>query len=173
MINRRTFLKSSLIAGGIISTGAVFYSQIPVDEISEDLKNFKLKFLTENDVIVLLAIIPVLLQGTDINAQKIKKVIQNIDANTQIFSIKSQTELRELFDLLSGKLGRAMIVGIWSSWQHATAAEINKFLISWQNNFTDLLQIGYQGLKQLVVANYYSDEENWQQIGYAGPPVLF
>ena len=173
MINRRTFIKSSLIAGGVIAAGTVFYSQIPVDEISEDLKNSDLKFLTENDVIVLLAIVPVLLHGTDLNPGKIKTVIRNIDANTQILSIKSQSELRELFDLLSGKLGRAMIVGIWSSWQHASTEEINKFLISWQNSFTDLLQVGYQGLKQLVIANYYSDEENWQQIGYAGPPVLF
>jgi hypothetical protein len=173
MINRRKFLKSSLIAGGVVSTGIIFYAQIPVDEISENLKNSKLKFLSESDVIVLLAIIPVLLQGTELTAKKINTVILNIDNSTAFLSKNSRTELRELFDLLSSKLARAVIVGIWSSWEHATTKEINHFLISWQNSFSDLLQIGYQGLKQLVMANYYSEEENWQQIGYPGPPVLF
>ncbi len=173
MTSRRNFLKSSLVVGGVITTGTIFYWQIPVDEIAEKLKQSNLKFLTENDVVVLLAIIPVLLSGSNINENKIIKVIGNIDNNIQLLSETTKKETRELFDLLSGKLGRAVLAGIWSSWSHATKPEIVEFLISWQNSFLDLFQVGYQGLKQLVVANYYADEENWIEIDYAGPPVLF
>jgi len=173
MISRRSFIKSSLILGGVISTGAVFYSQIPLDEITQELKNSKLKFLNQNDIVVLLAIIPVLLSGANFNPTKIITVIQNIDDNIQVLSMKSQSELRDLFDLLSSKLGRALMAGIWSSWSHASKPELVKFLIDWQNSFFDLFQVGYQGLKQLVVANYYAEEDSWSQIGYDGPPVLF
>ncbi len=170
MVSRRKFLKSSLIAGGVISTGLVFYSQIPADEISDKLATMDLEFFNEDDQIVLMAIVPVILAGTDANAEMVARVIDNMDKGILHLSLKTQKELRELFDLLANKLARAVVVGIWSSWSTATAEDIVKFLISWQNSSLDLLQIGYQGLKQLTLGSYYSELESWPRIGYAGPP---
>ncbi len=173
MVSRRTFIKSSLIAGGVLSAGAIFYSQIPDDEFSIEKQQLNLKFLNESDILVLLALVPVIVAGNELTPEKINNTIKNIDNSILLLSEKTRLELRELFDLLSSKLGRAVIVGIWASWNHAKAEDVVEFLQDWQNSFINLFQIGYLGLKELVCAGYYCEKDNWQQIGYAGPPLLF
>lgn len=172
MFSRRQFLKYSLIAGGTLATGVAFYTQIPTDEIAEKLLNAKLNFFTQDDEYVLMAIVPAILVGTQANSDMVVKVIQNMDSTIQTLPLKTQKELRELFDLLANKLARVTVASVWASWSSATNEEISQFLLSWQNSFIDLLQIGYQGLKQLTLGSYYAESNTWQQIGYSGFPKL-
>ncbi len=172
MVSRRTFLKSSLIFGGIITAGSIVYWKIPADILLADMEKLNLKFFNAQDQIVLTAIIPVILSGSDATRQSVLMVIKNMDNAIQFLPMKSQQELRDLFSLLANKLARAMLAGIWSSWKMASAAEISLFLISWQNSFFDLLQTGYQGLTQLVFGNYYAEPVSWKHLDYPGPPIL-
>ena len=172
MVSRRKFLKYSLIAGGTVAAGATFYATIPVDEISQKLKSLDLKFFNDNDEYVLLTIIPVILQGTQADAEVYATVIKNMDDTIQTLPLRVQTELRELMDILASKLARATLIGIWAPWRQASPEQISEFLTSWRNSFIDLLQVGYQGLKSLVLGSYYAESNSWQSIGYMGPPNL-
>ncbi len=172
MITKRTFLKSSLILGGSVALGTLVYWKIPADELIADLDKLPLKFFTADDQIVLSAIIPVMLSGTGINKETAIRTIINMDASIQFLSLTAQSELRDLFNLLANKLGRALLAGIWSTWRTASPEDIIQFLRGWQNSFMELLQIGYQGLTQLVFGNYYSESSSWVHLDYPGPPSL-
>jgi len=171
-MKRRSLLKYSLIAGGAAASGALVYSQIPYDEIDQEITQLDFEFFDQQDQIVLTAIIPIMLVGTNQSPKQIAQVIVNMDQAILFLSKQTQKELRELFDLLANKLGRVVLVGIWSSWRTANAEQLIEFLNDWRDSYIDLIQIGYQGLKQLVVGNYYADAESWSQIGYPGPPKL-
>ncbi len=172
MITKRTFLKSSFILGGALTVGSLVYWKIPADELLADMKKLPLTFFNSDDQIVLTAIIPVMLAGTDINKKTVVQTILNMDASIQFLSLTDQSELRDLFTMLANKLGRALLAGVWSSWHTATAEDIAQFLADWQNSFLDLLQVGYQGLTQLVMGNYYSESTSWSHLDYPGPPLL-
>lgn len=172
MITKRTFLKSSLILSGAVAAGTLVYWKIPADELLSDMEKLPLLFFSDDDQIVLSAIIPVMLDGTSDNKQAVIQTIINMDASIQFLSLSAQSELRDLFNLLANKLGRALLAGVWSSWQRASTEDIVQFLKYWQNSFMDLLQIGYQALTQLVFGNYYSESTSWSQLDYPGPPSL-
>jgi len=172
-MKRRSLLKYSLITGGAVTTGSLLYSQIPFDEVQNKISELDLTFFDHQDLSVLLAIIPVILAGTQLSSKQLTQVIQSMDSGIQLLSLQTQKELRELFDLLANKLGRVILTGVWASWRTANAAQLIEFLNDWRNSYLELLQVGYQGLKQLVIGHYYAEPEHWKQIGYTGPPKLF
>ena len=171
-MKRRSLLKYSLITGGAVATGSLLYSKIPFDEVYDKISEFDLTFFDQQDLPVLLAIIPVILAGTQLSSKQLVQVIQSMDSGIQLLSLQTQNELRELFDLLSNKLGRVILTGVWASWRTANTTQLIEFLNDWRNSYLDLLQVGYQGLKQLIVGHYYAEPEHWKQIGYPGPPKL-
>jgi len=171
-MKRRSLLKFAAITGGAAATGALIYSQIPFDEISDEIADLELDFFQQDDKAVLLAVVPVILAGTDLSSKQVINVIKNMDTGIQYLSLQTQKKLRELFDLLANKLGRLMLTGIWASWRSASAEQLIEFLNEWRNSYMDLLQVGYQGLKQLIVGHYYAEPEHWTKIGYPGPPKL-
>jgi len=171
-MKRRSLLKYSLITGGAVATGSLLYSQISFDQVQDDFSELDLTFFDQQDMPTLLAIIPIILAGTQLSSKQLTQVIQSMDSGIQLLSLQTQKELRELFDLLSNKLGRVILTGVWASWRTANTTQLIEFLNDWRNSYLELLQVGYQGLKQLVVGHYYAEPEHWNQIGYTGPPKL-
>jgi len=161
-----------MMGGAVLAGASAFYWMIPSDNLDSLPSDKALEFLNDNDRLILLALIPVMLESTALDSDAIKQCIANIDAIIVSMSLKTQQETRQLFDLLGNKLGRVLMVGIWSNWTQASHEDVVLFLQRWQSHYLELLQVAYEGLHQMIMASYYGEETSWSQIGYPGPPQL-
>src|SRR5262245_42583859 len=77
--------------------------------------------------------------------------------------------LLRLFE--SGFLG-TFIAASPRPFTRATAADQDARIESWRRSRIALLRSGYQAMKRLAHAAYYSSPEVYAKIGYPGPPVV-
>lgn len=173
MLTRRQLLLGSLIGGAALA--GLTLALAPRDEPTPAAA--PLQFLTADDVLVLTALLPVLLDGAlatepSLRARQIAALLQRLDQAVLHLYPRSRAELRELFQLLENKAGRVVLAGVWSNWAQASAADKHGFLLHWRDSFLDLLQTAYAGLHNLVMASFYGDPNNWTLVGYAGPPQV-
>ncbi|MGI9133305.1 MAG: hypothetical protein ACR2I0_05075 [Rhodoferax sp.] len=83
-----------------------------------------------------------------------------------------QAELSQLMGLLGGAAGRRGIVGLETSWEGASVAEVGTALQAMRLSSVSLRQQAYQGLHDIVCASYFSGDESWAVLGYPGPRVI-
>ena len=174
-MNRRELIKSLIgtsvtILGGI--TAFQFYQQALLEYphiLSE--KEFTTFFLNSEDRLVLAVFIPVMVGQLKVDPD-LKLSILNIDNAIIRLPYRTQTELRELFDLLGSGIGRLLLAGVWLNWQKAGSKEVISFLSDWRESHLALLQQAYVGLHQLIIGSVYAESEHWQAIGYPGPLKL-
>ena len=173
-MKRRRFLKNT-ISTTLLSLGGVsafqFYQQsklmLPQDE------QFEYRFLTQEDRLLLEIIVPIFVTGLNLSKNAaLSTIIHNIDSTIVRISIKSQSELRELFDLLGTGFGRLMIANVWLNWQSASSDSLQEFISGWRNSRLELLKIAYRGLHKLIIGSVYAEASQWQEIGYPGPPSI-
>ena len=81
-------------------------------------------------------------------------------------------ELDQLLALLISAPGRRLLVGLSSSWEDATTAEMGAALQAMRSSGLALRIQAYQGLHDIVCAPYFSGEESWKVLGYPGPLAL-
>jgi hypothetical protein len=170
-MKRRQLIKG-LLAASVASLGGVaafqYYQQGQL-EISRLVDS---EFLTLDDQMLLAVLIPVFATSMA-TPPKINKTIDNIDQAITRLPLRTQGELRELFDMLNGGFGRMLLAGVWLNWQRASADSIEEFLVNWREHRLDLLQQAYLGLHQLIMGAIYAESEIWSQINYPGPPKLY
>ncbi len=81
-------------------------------------------------------------------------------------------DFRRLLRLVeSGVLG-AVLAGSPRPFTRASAAEQDARLEAWRRSRLALLRSGYQAVKRLCHATYYSSPEVYELIGYPGPPFV-
>ncbi len=81
-------------------------------------------------------------------------------------------ELSQLLGLLASAPGRRLLVGLGSTWEDATAAEIVTALQAMRSSGVALRVQAYQGLHDIVCVPYFSGEESWAVLGYPGPVAV-
>ena len=126
---------------------------------------------------VLLRVVPVMLDGALPAAaaerqSAIDEVLRAIDATLEHEPPSVREEIHELFGVLTFGATRALLAGIWTSWQDATDADIHRFLANWKDSRFALLRSAYIGLNNLVMGAWYANPRSWPRIGYPGPPRL-
>lgn len=173
-MKRRSFLKNT-ISASVLSLGGVaafqYYQQSQLKPVEQD--DFDYRFLTEQDRILLEVIIPVFVSGLALTQSvPLSTITQNIEQAIIRLPIRTQTELRELFDLLASIFGRLLLANVWLNWQSASAESIDEFLKEWRDSGIDLLKIAYKGLHKIIIGSVYSEANIWQEIGYSGPPAI-
>ena len=177
--SRRNFIKLSLFgsfalatAGSGALTGCASKPQ-PLQDIGNDHHYL---FLTKDDIVMLHGLIPVVLAGTlpdDPQTRQIEtaQLIEFLDQGIDTFSDANRAEVRKLFDLLTFAPTRALVVGLWSSWEKAQAERIDRFLNNWRYSSLGLLNQGYGALVKMIALVEYGIPENWARSGYMGPPA--
>jgi hypothetical protein len=173
-MKRRRFLKSTLgvtlLSLGGVSAYQVYRQSLNQSAIKTDQP---LDFLTDDDVILLQALVPVMLAVRLINSKvSLQQIVFNIDSAIIRLPLSTQSELRELFDLLGYMLGRLLVANVWLNWSAADKQSIDSFLTAWRNSHLDLLQTAYKGLHKLIIGSFYSEQNSWLAIGYPGPPQI-
>lgn len=169
-MKRRKFIKS-ILATSTILLGGVAAFQWSLQANLEYLDEIETDFLTADDQLLLNVLIPVMLAGNGVSPD-LKTSIGNIDQVIIRLPMRTQIELRELFDLLTSALGRLVLAGIWLNWQQTDSNKISKFLTEWRESSLSLLQQAYVGLHQLIIGSVYAEPQHWPAIGYPGPPNI-
>lgn len=127
------------------------------------------RVLREDDLPPLLALIPVVLAGTQASDAL---VLHSLDRKLAALSPEMLKLTRQLFDVLSLPLTRGPLTGIWGAWAQASPAQVTAFLQRWQDSSLDLLRMGHASLLQLLSMAWYERPEAWAACGYPGPPKI-
>ena len=174
--SRRQFLIRAFAAAGLAATGRMFWvgseEFVPEMLIAED--NSWLA-LDPEDRLVLAMITPVILDGVltkTLSGDALVRYLKDFDQALSFLTSTQQKEFKELLNLLKSLIGRVVIGGIWTSWNNVSTATVDSMLVSWRNSYLDLIKIAYRGLKELSYGSWYGNPDNWQSIGYPGPPEI-
>lgn len=81
-------------------------------------------------------------------------------------------ELRQLLHLFESGLGGLFTNLQATPFTRLEPAAMDARLTAWRTSRVVLLRSGYQALKRLAQATYYSSPEIYPLIGYPGPPVV-
>lgn len=172
---RRTLLKVGLAGSALLFLGR----WLPVARAANQVADQKLALthLSSADVAALVRIIPVMLRGAlpqdqEQRSAAVGAIVRSVDIAIGYQPPMVRGEIRDLFGLLTKAVLRALIAGIWSSWDNASDRDIRKFLTSWRNSRFSMLRSAYIGLNNLIVGSWYGNPKSWPRIGYDGPPKI-
>lgn len=85
---------------------------------------------------------------------------------------KVGAELRQLLRLFESGLGGLFTNARPTPFTRLGPAEMDARIEAWHHSRLALLRSGYQALKRLAQATYYSSPETYARVGYPGPPAL-
>jgi hypothetical protein len=99
-------------------------------------------------------------------------VVGRIDALLALSPIVVQREFTHLLHIFeNGTTGLFTATG-WTSFTAAGPASREARLRAWQTSRIALFRTGFQAMKRLCGACYYSSPASWPAIGYPGPPDI-
>lgn len=101
----------------------------------------------------------------DIFIHKMAETVNSLPKHTQ-------AEFTFLLELLSFRLTRFALTGLWRSWSDYKRSEINQAMANWQSSGLHLRRMAFEGLKNITHATVYCDSRLWASIGYPGAPRL-
>ncbi len=81
-------------------------------------------------------------------------------------------DFRRLLRLCESSVFGALVAGSPRPFTRATASDQDARLEAWRRSRFALLRSGYQAIKRLAHATYYSSPEIYALVGYPGPPVV-
>ena len=173
---RRHFLKTG-IAGSILLAIAAGGALLKARGNSLDEPYDKCLWLTRSDRVLLVALVPVMLEGalpSEPAAAKraIETVITHFDQTVSYFTPATSGEVRQLLSLLEFPLTRVLLAGILTAWEKENTAAIRSFLKRWQTSRLALFRSGYGALHDLICGAWYANPQSWPRIHYPGPPHL-
>lgn len=173
--DRRMFLKVGVAGSAVL----LFNRWLPPARAAEPAAVAGQVFanLTDADAAALTRIVPVMLSGalpSDHGEQNaaIGEIIRGVDLTIGYQPPRVRGEIRDLFGLLTHTVTRALIAGIWTSWENASNQDVQAFLASWRDSRLGMLRSAYIGLNNLIVGSWYGNPKSWRRIGYPGPPKI-
>ncbi|MEE1921703.1 twin-arginine translocation pathway signal protein [Pseudomonas sp. 148P] len=161
-MNRRGLLKFSLGA-------TLFLGGASLVGCSATTPANGFRILRDDDLPMLRAVIPVVLEGTH---SLLDQVLIRLDETLASLSPEMLKLTWQLFDVLALPLTRGPLTGVWGAWEQAEPARIQAFLLRWRDSSLNLLRQGYCSLLQLLLMAWYSLPESWGACGYPGPPKI-
>ena len=172
MITRRQFIKAGIIGGAALTAAGLFYSR----GLKEAPGSAVPPGLTSAGRTIIAAIVPAVLAGAlppsgEARSRAIAQTVDGVAVAVAGLSAAAQKELAELFVLLDIAPARALL-GLWSGWDAAPAAEVAAFLQGWRESRLELLRSAYAALHDLVLGAWYGNPDNWPDIGYPGPAEI-
>ena len=172
MLTRRQFIKVGIIGGAALTAAGLFYSR----GLREAPGSAVPPGLTSAGRTIIAAIVPAVLAGAlppsgEARSRAIAQTVDGVAVAVAGLSAAVQKELAELFVLLDIAPARA-VLGLWSGWDAAPAAEVAAFLQGWRESRLELLRSAYAALHDLVLGAWYGNPDNWPAIGYPGPAEI-
>ena len=85
---------------------------------------------------------------------------------------RAAAEFRKLLRLFENGMTGLLFIGSPQTFTAASAEEQDRRLRAWRHSRLALLRSGYQAMKRLAHATYYSSPATFAAVGYPGPPVV-
>jgi len=167
-LKRRHFIRNSL-AVSVAALGGVAALQLYQQAQLDYSKTVDLEFLSKDDQVLLSVLIPVFSSSIAVQPP-VEQTISNIDNAITLLPLRTQDELRQLFDSLTSSLGRLFLAQVWLNWQATEVEQVNRFLDDMREHSIALLQDAYVGLHKMIFGAIYAEAVSWEAIGYPGPP---
>lgn len=166
-MNRRQFLKQGLMAGSALAVGASLYGCSDLDILDTEL-------IDDDVTLALAALLPVFLDGAlpkepEKRVVLIERTINGIKIAMRNLAPHILDELNDLYSLITNRLGNLVYAGSFSATHNLSFAQANALVESWRTSYISLLNTAYEGLKELIYAAFYGNEENWPAINYQKP----
>jgi hypothetical protein len=164
-LSRRAFIKTGLIGAITLATAGALYRNMKGAAAPEAF------VLNGEAKSALAAIASVILQDAlpPSTPQLLEAEIVRIQSAIAGLPRTTQSEIQDLFGLLTLAPTRRFLAGIPESWAGAKPDEIAAFLQSWRVHRFAMLQSAYHALHDLIIGAWYADESTWPSIGYPGP----
>ncbi|WP_028774569.1 twin-arginine translocation signal domain-containing protein [Shewanella waksmanii] len=164
-MKRRTFLTTALVGTGALALGVNVYSP-PAVNINPALDNpHRLLFSV---------LLPVILDGAfpTVESHRLAAQTRTLDAIEQTISVLPQDqreELMQLLELLEQRLGLLLLTGNMTPLMMRNPQELAALLERWRGHYLDMMVTAYGGLRDLIMASYYSCPEHWHHLHYDKP----
>lgn len=108
----------------------------------------------------------------EISDEDAAAVAHRVDELLVAQSAEARRDLGRLLLLFDNALSSALLDGRLRPFSHLSSEEQVAELEAWRDSRLVLRRTGYQALRKLTQAAYYSSPETWNQAGYPGPPIL-
>ncbi|WP_281646986.1 twin-arginine translocation signal domain-containing protein [Parendozoicomonas sp. Alg238-R29] len=166
-LNRRTFLKTGLVGGAILSTAGAALSlagSTPAPKASGYL------FFADTDIPFIRALFRGII-GNAIPSEEILMLgVRDLDKHSAKLSPELQKILRLLFDVATMPLTKGLATGVWKDWDNLTTEEVYAFLNRWQHSRLYLNRMAHASLVQLTSMSWYGMPESFEHSDYPGAP---
>lgn len=171
-LSRRGLLRVGLFGGAALAGAGLFGSLANCSAESSaagftQLRGSDLPFLRRLTAVVLDGAVP-----PERLAAAVAGTLQSIDAGLGWLSPALQTQMQQLFDLITLPVTRGPLTGVWGDWTQASDADVRAFLHRWEHSRLMLLRQGHTALLQLTLMGWYGRPESWAGCGYPGPPAI-
>jgi Gluconate 2-dehydrogenase subunit 3 len=172
---RRSFLKKGLIGATLLFVGGA----VPIAlrrGTYDTTPRTPLRLFTPREYAIFAAIAARIVPGDDADAAwpsaGALDCAGKADALMATAHPSVGAELRQLLHLFESGLTGLLTDLRPTPFTRLTAAEKDARLSAWRHSRLALLRTGYQALRRLAQATYYSSPEIYQRVGYPGPPVV-
>lgn len=173
--DRRRFLKRGLFGGTLLVLGGALPFVFRTTRRGSGPRR-PLRLLSPDEYAVFAAVAARIVPGDGADARWPRA--EALDCAGKVDALMATThpdvghDFRRLLRLVeSGFLG-TFTAGSPRPFTRATAAEQDARLGAWRRSRLAILRSGYQALKRLADAAYYSSPEIYALCGYPGPPVV-
>ena len=99
-------------------------------------------------------------------------VPEKVDALLATMHPRVTKELRQLLHLFENALTGLVSAGVATTFSRSSPAEQDRRLEAWRLSRLALCRTGYQAMKRLAHATYYSTPAVYPRLGYPGPPAV-
>jgi len=174
-LDRRRFLKRGLAGGAILIAAGTLPFAFRTTSIARRPRG-PLRLLSIEEYAVLDAIAARIVPGDQ--PGKPWPSAYDLDCAGKIDALMATlhpevgSDFRRLLRLIESGLLATFIAGSPRPFTRAAPHEQDARLEAWRRSRLALLRSGYQAVKRLVHAAYYSSPEIYALIGYPGPPVV-
>jgi Gluconate 2-dehydrogenase subunit 3 len=172
---RRSFLKKGLVGVALLFVGGA----IPIalrGGLDRARPRGALQLFTPHEYAIFAAIAARIAPGDDAGAAW--ATADALDCAGKADALMAQahpavgTELRRLLHLFESGVTGLFTNGQPTPFTRLDPAQMDARLEAWRHSRVALLRSGYQALKRLAQATYYSSPEIYARLGYPGPPVV-
>jgi len=162
--SRRSFLKKGLFGGLVLALGGAGLALYPSGHVASPTRPLLVLAPSSFQVLVAVASRMVTAKGADPVA-----VAHGVDEALTRVPVEAQVDLNKLLGLLENALPGLLLDGRMQPFTRLEGASRDRVLESWSTSRFAIRRTGYQALRKLCLAAYYSEESSWGPLGYAPP----
>jgi len=173
--SRRKFLKRGLIGGGLLVLAGTLPFAFRTTALGRRPRR-ELRLLSLEEYAVLSAVAARMVPGD--GAGPAWPTAEAVDCAGKVDALLATchpdvgNDFRRLLRLFESGFFGTFIAASPRPFTRATPAEQDARLEAWRRSRFTMLRSGYQAIKRLTHAAYYSSPEVFARVGYAGPPEV-